>query len=57
MPAASNERLKLAGVSRVVQLLCDAVKNASAYELQFTQNPNDGPGPMAALLFTPAGSV
>jgi hypothetical protein len=41
--APGNVRLKQTGVSGVVQVMCDAVPRASAYELQYTQNPNDGP--------------
>jgi hypothetical protein len=39
--APGNVRLKQTGVSGVVQVMCDAVPRASAYELQYTQNPND----------------
>ena len=41
--APGNVRLKQTGVSGVVQVMCDAVPRASAYELQYTQTPNDGP--------------
>lgn len=41
--APGNVRLKQTGVSGVVQVLCDAVDRASAYELQYTQDPNNGP--------------
>ena len=41
--APQNVRLKQTGVSGVVQVLCDAEKYASAYELQYTQDPNNGP--------------
>jgi hypothetical protein len=41
--APGNVRLKQTGVSGVVQVLCDAVPRASAYELQYTQDPNNGP--------------
>lgn len=41
--APGNVRLKQTGVSGVVQVMSDAVPRASAYELQYTQNPNDGP--------------
>jgi hypothetical protein len=41
--APGNVRLKQTGVSGVVQVMCDAVSRASAYELQYTQEPNAGP--------------
>lgn len=41
--APGNVRLKQTGVSGVVQVLCDAVDRASAYELQHTLDPNSGP--------------
>jgi hypothetical protein len=41
--APGNVRLKQTGVSGVVQVMCDAVPRASAYEMQYTQDPNAGP--------------
>jgi hypothetical protein len=41
--APGNVRLKQTGVSGVVQVLCDAVDRASAYEMQYTLDPNNGP--------------
>ena len=41
--APQNVRLKQTGVTGVVQVLCDAVKGASAYEMQYTLDPNAGP--------------
>jgi hypothetical protein len=41
--APGNVRLKQTGVSGVVQVLCDAVNRASAYEMQYTLDPNAGP--------------
>jgi hypothetical protein len=41
--APGNVRLKQTGVSGVIQVLSDAVPRASAYELQYTENPNTGP--------------
>lgn len=41
--APGNVRLKQTGVSGVVQVLCEAVERASAYELQYTRDPNSGP--------------
>src|ERR1700720_2592143 len=38
--APGNVRLKQTGVSGVVQVLSDAVKGASAYEMQYTLDPN-----------------
>lgn len=41
--APGNVRLKQTGVSGVVQVMCDAVHRAQSYELQYTQDPNNGP--------------
>lgn len=41
--APGNLRLKQTGVSGVVQVMCDAVNRAQAYELQYTVDPNAGP--------------
>jgi hypothetical protein len=41
--APGNVRLKQTGVSGVIQVLSDAVPRASAYEMQYTENPNAGP--------------
>src|SRR5436853_1835562 len=41
--APGNLRLKQTGVSGVVQVMCDAVNRAQAYELQYTLDPNAGP--------------
>ena len=41
--APGNMRLKQTGVSGVVQVMCDAVTRAQAYELQYTLDPNAGP--------------
>ena len=41
--APGNMRLKQTGVSGVVQVMCDAVNRAQAYELQYTLDPNAGP--------------
>ena len=41
--APGNVRLKQTGVSGVVQVLCEAVDRAQAYELQYTLDPNAGP--------------
>ncbi|MEA3187050.1 MAG: hypothetical protein QOD99_880 [Chthoniobacter sp.] len=41
--APGNVRLKQTGVSGVIQVLSDAVPRASAYEMQYTKNPNTGP--------------
>jgi hypothetical protein len=41
--APANVRLKQTGVSGVVQVLCDSVSRAQAYEMQYTQDPNSGP--------------
>lgn len=41
--APGNVRLKQTGVSGVVQVMCDAVTRAQAYELQYTLDPNAGP--------------
>ena len=41
--APGNLRLKQTGVSGVVQVMCDAVPRAQAYELQHTLDPNAGP--------------
>jgi hypothetical protein len=43
VPAPGNMRLKQTGVSGVVQVMCDAVPRAQAYELQYTLDPNAGP--------------
>ena len=41
--APGNVRIKQTGVSGVVQVLCEAVDRAQAYELQYTLDPNAGP--------------
>ncbi len=41
--APGNVRLKQTGVTGVLQVLSDAVKGASAYEVQYTLDPNAGP--------------
>ena len=41
--APGNVRLRHAGVTGVIQMLCDSVPRAKAYELQYTQDPNAGP--------------
>jgi hypothetical protein len=41
--APGNVRLKQTGVSGVVQVMCDAVPRAQAYELQYALDPNAGP--------------
>src|SRR5207302_5626781 len=41
--APGNLRLKQTGVSGVVQVMCDAVTRAQAYELQYALDPNAGP--------------
>src|SRR5438105_7784459 len=41
--APGNMRLKQTGVSGVVQVMCDAVNRAQAYELQYALDPNAGP--------------
>ena len=41
--APGNVRLKQAGVGGVVQVMCDAVDRAQAYELQYTLDANAGP--------------
>jgi hypothetical protein len=41
--APGNVRLKQTGVTGVVQLLCDAVNGASAYQMQYTLEPINGP--------------
>ena len=55
--APGNVRLRQTRVSGVVQLLCDAVNRASAYELQYTQDPIAGPWTDGAPLPAPAASA
>ena len=41
--APRNVRLKATGAMGSIQLLCDAVRRAKSYEVQYTQDANAGP--------------